>query len=403
MYSDLLRLLYHILSFQCEYFILMIRRDTMRHLSVMIKPASSLCNMRCRYCFYSNISDMRKVRSFGIMSPETSDAMLANIFADLDDGDVLSLAFQGGEPTLAGLPYFDHIVEKVNSLKGGVEVSYAIQTNGLALDDEWCEFLKRNGFLVGLSFDILPENHDADRIDTTGNGTYKRVASAMKLLESYNVDHNVLCTLTNAAARHPKKVWDRIIGSDIRYIQFTPCLDDLDRPGESVYALTPKRYASFYKDIFDRWYDEFISGRYRSVRLFDDLVNLLAFGEETSCGICGRCEPQLVVEADGGVYPCDFYCLDEYRLGSFTDLSMRELFERSAASPVKIRDELPPLCTECAFKAVCGGGCKRMQREVCCTKDDKYCGYRDFLTYAYPRLMSIAKRERKWQDMQPPC
>ncbi len=366
----------------------------MRRISVMVKPASSLCDMRCRYCFYADISDMREVRSYGIMSRDTADMMLANIFSDLDDGDVLSLAFQGGEPTLAGLPYFEHIIEKADELRGGVSVSYAIQTNGISLDDKWCDFFAQNKFLVGLSFDILRESHDTDRIDADGNGTYRRAAAAMKLLERHNADFNILCTLTNRTARHPGKVWDQISKLDIRYIQFTPCLGDLDRPGGSVYALTPKRYASFYKDIFDKWYNEFTSGRYRSVRLFDDLVNLLAFGEETSCGICGRCEPQLVVEADGGVYPCDFYCLDEYRLGSFTDLSVRELFERSAASPSKIRDELPGLCADCAFRAVCGGGCRRMQREVFCTEGDTYCGYRDFLEYAYPRLEIIAERER---------
>ncbi len=371
----------------------------MRNLSVMIKPASSLCNMRCRYCFYADISDMRKVRSFGIMSDETVDLMLANIFTDLDDGDRLSLAFQGGEPTLAGLPWFEHAVRKVNELRGGVEVSYAIQTNGLLLDESWCEFFVRNKFLVGLSFDILPESHDPDRVDADGDGTYKRVLAAMKLLGKYRIDQNVLCTLTNRTARHPGKVWDQISKLDIRYVQFTPCLGELDRPGESVYALTPKRYASFYKDVFDKWYDEFASGRYRSVRLFDDLVNLLAFGTETSCGILGRCEPQLVVEADGGVYPCDFFCLDEYGLGSFTDLTVRELFERSAASPTKFRGELPSFCQKCTFMTICCGGCKRMQREVYCTEGDTYCGYQDFLTYVYPRLAVIAEREREWHRM----
>ena len=125
----------------------------MKQLSVMLKPASSLCNMRCKYCFYADVSSLRDVSSYGLM--KESDAIIANIFRDLERGDILTLAFQGGEPTLAGLPFFQHFVQQVSRYESlGVRVSYALQTNGLLLDDAWCAFLKKHGFLVGLSIGI---------------------------------------------------------------------------------------------------------------------------------------------------------------------------------------------------------------------------------------------------------
>lgn len=89
----------------------------MKHLSVLIKPASSLCNLRCKYCFYANVSSLREVRSYGKMTREIAAAMLENIYRDLEEGDTLTLAFQGGEPTIAGLDYFEYITDVVAQQK----------------------------------------------------------------------------------------------------------------------------------------------------------------------------------------------------------------------------------------------------------------------------------------------
>lgn len=362
----------------------------MKQLSIMIKPASSLCNLRCKYCFYANITSLREVASFGIMKEETTEAMIDHIYADLDDGDRLTLAFQGGEPTLAGLSYYRHLVEYVKKQEKKVAVSYAIQTNGILLDEEWCRFLADNHFLAGISLDLLPEGHDRVRVDEKGAGTYRLVTAAMERLNRYHVEYNVLCTLTNQTARHPRKVWNSLVKLDLSYVQFTPCLDELDHPGESVYALTPERFASFYCGIFDLWYEELQKGRYRSIKLFDDLMQLLASGRVTACGILGNCQPQIIVEADGSAYPCDFYCLDEYRLGSFLEDGVRSIYERSAVSPSKQREPLPKLCFECPFQRICGGGCKRMQREVCLKPGDSFCGYQEFLKCSINRLAEAA-------------
>lgn len=367
----------------------------MKNLSIMIKPASSACNLRCKYCFYADVASHRQIKSFGQMSKDTLEKMLENIHRDLVPGDCISFGFQGGEPTLAGLSYYREFVRIVGKWDGRIRVSCSLQTNGILLDEEWCVFLKENNFLVGISLDILPDCHDFARVDAAGEGTYQKVAAAVRLLQKHGVEHNILCTLTNQIARHPAKVFKQMERLDIRYIQFIPCLDELETPGESPYALTPARFAAFYTQLFRLWEEEYHKGNYRSVKLFDDIVNLLAFGVPTACGIDGICRPQLVVEADGSCYPCDFYCLDPYKTGNLAEQSLREIYESSVNQQfIQRPHERPRLCESCPYTQVCGGGCKRMQRSVCCAPSGSACGYHIFLDEVLPSLQSIAREQR---------
>lgn len=365
----------------------------MKSLNVMIKPASSLCNMRCKYCFYADVSSRREIKSNGIMSDETRDVILNKVETNLDNGDHVQFIFQGGEPTLAGLPFFRDFISIVKKWEKNISVSYALQTNGLLIDEEWCKFLKENRFLVGVSLDILPDCHDEARRDPKGNGTYKRILDSIHLLDKHEVQYNVLCTLTNALARYPQKVWNRLVKLGIKYVQFTPCLDELDEQEHSPYSLSPKRFASFYINMFRFWYDAYMKGDFISIKLFDDIINLMVLGRPTSCGMNGVCQPQLVVEADGSVYPCDFYCLDEYKLGNFLKVSsIAELLnEERVQNFVNRPHSRPQLCNMCPYLAFCGGNCKRMQKEICCSGTDNYCGYRDLLDNCGAELNKIVK------------
>lgn len=366
----------------------------MKTIRMMIKPASSLCDMRCKYCFYADVADTRAVRSFGMMSDATTDLMLHSIKSELDTGDAVAFAFQGGEPTLAGLSFFQRFVEKT-AVWRDIRVSYALQTNGLSLDEEWCAFLKEHRFLVGLSLDLLQDSHDATRVDAKGNGTYRRVCDTMALLKKHGVDFNVLCTLTNDVARHPKQVWNQLVKLNIEYVQFTPCLGELDG-SVSVYALTPERFASFYKQLFALWYADFRVGKRRSIKLFDDVVNQMVLGRPTGCGMNGVCQAQLVIEADGSAYPCDFYCLDEYRMGNITSESVSELLASDGAKAFLARPhQMPRLCKDCRYARFCGGNCKRMQKEICCSADQNTCGYRDFLDACGGTLAQLAENVRR--------
>ena len=366
----------------------------MKNIAIMIKPASSLCNLRCRYCFYHETAKVRSVGSFGVMPEDTVRQVLQNLSRSLSSGDHLSLCFQGGEPTLAGLPWFQQFFTLVKELLPGVHFHAALQTNGMLLSEDWCRFLQKEKVLTGVSLDLLPDVHDYARKDAEGHGTYQAVTKSIRLLEKYRVDYNILCTLTNTLARHPDKVYQVLQSMHIRYVQFTPCLDAGISSGKDPYTLTPERFSSFYLGLLPLWYRELRDGKYRSIKLFDDIVNLLAFGEVNACGLTGSCGPQLVMEADGSAYPCDFYCTDEYRIGSFITDSLETLLAHSAHSPQKIRTPLPKRCTDCPHCALCNGGCKRMQKQVFFTDDTKPCGYRTFLDEALPTFLWLAREER---------
>ena len=83
----------------------------MKHITIMIKPASSLCDMGCTYCFYYDVAASRHVASMGIMARETAEAIIRNVYTDLTAGDSITFAFQGGEPGLAGLDFFVYFTE----------------------------------------------------------------------------------------------------------------------------------------------------------------------------------------------------------------------------------------------------------------------------------------------------
>lgn len=365
----------------------------MRQLSVLIKPASSLCNMRCKYCFYADVSDSREVKSYGIMQKETADAVVKNIFKGLQSGDSITFAFQGGEPTLAGLGFFKDFANTaaLHAQRVNVKISYSLQTNGLLLDDEWCAFFKKHSFLIGLSLDGPAALHNQNRLDAEGAGTFAKTAAAMRLLNTHKVEFNILCVLTAEAARHPQKMWRFILNENIRYIQFIPCLSGLSNKEKSPWALTPQRFFSFYSALAPLWMAEAEKGNYVSVKLFDDIVNLFVRGQITACGINGKCAPQYVIEADGGVYPCDFYVLDENRLGSMADLSIKDAYEKTCQCGfLENRKSLPPLCAGCKYLPACGGGCKRMANAV--YANGGFCGWQKLLDAHGEALCQTGKR-----------
>lgn len=362
----------------------------MKHISVLIKPASSACNLRCEYCFYADVSEKRACTSFGKMNIEVMESMLDHVFMDLEAYDHVTFNFQGGEPTLAGLDYFKAFTSYVAHKQDRQVVHYGIQTNGTLLDDQWCKLFKEHKFLVGLSMDGGKDSHDQYRKDARKQGTYTRVMAAKKRLDAHAIEYNVLCVLTNPLARHPRQVFNFLLEHQIRYIQFIPCLNELDSPDRSVYALTPERFASFYKGLYPLWEQECRKGNYLHVSFFDHHLQLFANGTVGTCGMIGQCQLQYVIEADGSVYPCDFFVLDEWCIGNITEHRLSEL-ARSQQAGCFIQDK-PPLskyCTACTHKEMCNGGCKRM-KEACYVNDkESYCGYQDFLDQYLARLLRL--------------
>ena len=363
-------------------------------LSLLIKPASGNCNMRCRYCFYADELDNREIRSYGKMSVDT---MRTIVDKAMEYGDYeCTIAFQGGEPTLAGLDFYRDLVAYVTAHENPkkLKIHYALQTNGYLINEEWAAFLGENHFLVGVSLDGLKEIHDRYRLDAAGKGTYQRVISAIRLLEKHQVEYNILTVVTAATARNGQKIYNYFKKNHFGYQQYIECLDPIgEEPGQHEYSLTPEKYGEFLKSMFDAWYLDMRSGTYVYNRYFENLMMIMAGQQPESCNMRGVCGKQWVFEADGSVYPCDFYALDQWRLGNIQENSFEEMDEkRDGLGFIQWSMRQQEDCQKCRWFGLCRNGCRRNREPVTVehTNRNYFCkSYQMFFEYAYPRLEEI--------------
>lgn len=362
----------------------------MKNISLLIKPASSLCNINCSYCFYNTIAQEREVTSYGIMTPEVTEELVKKTL-EFSNGGECTFAFQGGEPTLAGLAFFKKFIDylKKYNVKNS-KVNLSLQTNGMTINEEWAKFLKEHDFLVGLSLDGPAKIHNFNRKDKNGKGTFNKVLKTKKLFDKYKIDYNTLIVVDDNVAKNIKEIYDFFKKERVKFTQYIPCLDPLKscNPRERK-RLSSNKYAFFLKKLFDLWYKDIKKGNYVSIRYFNDLINIINTGEGTSCDMKGRCSIQNVIEADGSVYPCDFYVYDEWKLGDILTNTFEEIVKSNTANRF-INDsfDMADRCKICQWRNICRGECRRRRENL--QNLNNYCeAYKDFFSYAANRLVEI--------------
>lgn len=281
----------------------------------------------------------------------------------------------------------------------GLQVHNAFQTNGLLIDEAWCRFLAENNFLVGVSIDGIQEVHDAYRHDKKGGATYERIVRAMELMDSCGVEYNILTVVNQRTIEHIKEIYKEYRKRGWNYQQYIACLDPLEEGHQKTeYAITAENYGVFLNKLFDLWYKDWKKNRQPYIRQFENYISLLLGYPPEACDQRGVCGVQYVVEADGGAYPCDFYMLDEYRLGNFNEQKVAEMDEkRKEKEFIKRSRKLDPACTKCSYYSLCRGGCQRHRDLV--TGADVYrnhlcAGYKMFFEHCEGRLKEIAKTVR---------
>ena len=363
-------------------------------LSLLIKPASSLCNLDCHYCFYHDVAENRATPSHGIMSDEVLETLVSKALAQAEGS--CTFAFQGGEPTVAGLSFFRRLISLQRQYNDRrLTIHNAIQTNGIAIDREWADFLARNRFLVGISLDGPRDVHDANRVDARDRGSFDRVMAAIGHLRAAGADFNILSVVTGWSARHAEKIYRFFRKEGYAYLQFIPCLDPLgEAPGGRPFSLTSERYGTFLIALFDLWKADALRGDPVSIRWFDNLAGMYLGAPPEACGMSGRCSCQFVVEADGSVYPCDFYVLDGWRAGSVMTDDF-DVIRQSEPARRFIADSLhaDPACGACPWKNLCRGGCRRDREPFVdgMPGPNRFCeAYRRFFAYAAPGLRQVA-------------
>ncbi len=353
---------------------------------MLVKPVSGACNMSCDYCFYKNHPGHER----GVMTRDTVDALVKAAFEYATAP--VSFAFQGGEPSLAGLEFYEYFLNAVKrENRSSLPVYWSIQTNGYKPDKSFCEFIAENKFLVGISLDGHGALHNAFRHSVSGEDTYSEVLRGIDAYRRAGAEVNILSVVTAEMCREPGFVWRELEKLGLPCLQFIPCLDS---PGGENYSPTSEQYENFLVKTFDCWTEHIRRGDYISVRLFDNFISLALGYPCELCSSAGGCTNQFVVEADGSVYPCDFYVEDRYFLGNVGNSSVDEL-NRAASCFIESRPKIPDGCRKCRWKTFCGGGCRR---ELNSEGKFRYCrAYENFFARREAVICEIAKLAKKGQ------
>ncbi|MFQ9246968.1 MAG: radical SAM/SPASM domain-containing protein [Clostridium paraputrificum] len=361
-----------------------------RNLSVMVKPSSSKCNLKCKYCFYNSIADEREVSDYGFLSEEALEVVV-NRIDEYCDGGFCNMGFQGGEPMLIGLDFYKKLVELTSSKK--TKFNFMIQTNGTLITEEFAKFFYDNKFLVGISLDGNKDMHDLNRVNHSQNGSFKEVMKGISLLKKYNVNFNILVVVTRALSKKIESCYKFLRENDFNYIQFIPFIEALEDCNNNNlnFHITSKQYEDYIKKLFDMWYEDVSKGKMVSIRYFDNILGLFLGQDYEACDMRGICSCQHIIESDGRVYPCDFYTYEKYSIGNIFDESFDNMHEKEITRNFIIESvSKDKKCETCKYRALCRGGCKRYRAT---TKDNRYmfceANYK-FFEYSYDRFRELA-------------
>jgi uncharacterized protein len=333
--------------------------------NLVLKPHGPICNLDCQYCFY-----LKKEQLYPDAHFRMSDELLENYtqqYIESQRAPLINFIWQGGEPTLMGLDFYRKAVAHQQKYrKPGMRIENAFQTNGVLLDDAWCQFFKEQNFLIGISIDGPRHLHDLYRLDKGGHGSFERVVRAINLLKKHQVEFNTLTCVHAGNATFGAEVYTFLrdeIGT--RFMQFIPIVEqEAPTAAPDTRKLTSRsvsgpQYGRFMSDIFDEWVRHDIGQVY--VQSFD--AALAAWNRERS-GLCvleETCGLGLAMEFNGDVYSCDHFVEPNYRLGNITEQPLGSL----VASPAQFQfgqaklTNLPAYCRECEVRFACHGGCPK--------------------------------------------
>ena len=367
--------------------------------SILVKPAGPDCVMDCTYCFYLNKSSLHPETDIHRMSEAVLERMMRR-FLEQPAPD-LSIGWQGGEPSLMGLPFFEKAVAFEEKFGSGKTVSNGIQTNGLLLDRKWARFFKKYKFLVGLSIDGPEHIHDRYRRTRGGGGTWERVSGSARMLLNEGVPVNALTVITDYSVVYPDDIYDHHRQLGLDFMQFIPCVetDPANSNRAAHFSVDADAYGTFLCRIFDRWRADFINGvPGTSVRFFESLLFSYAGFSPPDCTLCETCGSYLVVEHDGDVFSCDFFVEPAWRLGNVMNDRLSDLFRSARQKEFgKRKAQLPLSCKECPWLYLCHAGCpKDRMRDPCDGGISHFCGsYRKFFEHADAELKNITAEWRR--------
>ena len=372
-----------------------------REFQVFVKPIGSICNLDCHYCYYLKKEHLYPEGESFRMPDDILEAYIAQ-HIDASPETVIRFSWHGGEPTVLGLDYFRRIVELQRKHKSpNQRIVNGIQTNGTLLDEEWCLFLAKMSFAVGLSLDGPPEMHDQHRVTKDGKPTHEQTMRGYKLLQEHEVYTEVLCVVNAHNVRFPLQVYRFFKQINAQYITFLPMVEpQQDAKGGVCHISVPaEAWGTFLCTVFDEWRDRDI-GKVK-VQIFEEATRTAFNQEHSLCIFRPTCGDIPVIEHNGDFYSCDHYVDVQHRLGNIEDTPLVELLESPAQREfgrAKL-ETLPRYCLECEVRAMCNGGCPK--NRFINTQDGEpglnyLCeGYRRFFNHCRPFVSEVAALWRR--------
>lgn len=349
---------------------------------VMTKPIGPICNLDCTYCYYLHKEELYPKGNKWKMNDDCLESYIRQYIDAQPAGTrEVTFAWQGGEPTLMGLPFFERCVEiQKKSARRGMKITNTLQTNGILLDDDWCRFLLKHGFLIGLSIDGPAELHDAYRVDHQGNGSHAAVIAAMRKLKKFGVDFNALVVVNRMNGDHGARIYRYLRDTGCRFMQFIPIVErsGVGRHAEtsatharsdvafasaadavSSRSVLPEQFGKFLCSVFDEWICSDVGRVF--VQIFDQALSAWVGVEPSLCVFRQTCGRALAMEHNGDVYSCDHFVEPDYLLGNLNVVSLEDLVNsgRQQEFGDAKRNSLPQYCVECEVLHACNGECPK--------------------------------------------
>jgi len=373
-----------------------------KHLdSILIKPAGPDCNMNCTYCFYLKKSELFPDTKVHRMKEETLEEVTRQFLAQpLRE---LSFSWQGGEPTLMGLPFFQKAVDLQQKYGHGQIVGNGLQTNGYLINEKWAEFLNTYKFLIGLSLDGPEHVHDKYRFLGNGKGSWSRVVKSAKLLLDAGVAVNAISVVNDYSVRFPQEIYDYFKNLGLEYMQFIPCVEADPKKSSRLasFSVSAQAYGTFLCTLFDLWLADFKDGKpTTSIRFFDSVFYGYVGMPPPECTLLEKCGNYVVVEYNGDVFSCDFFVEESWRLGSVLSGSLIDMLNSKQQNVFgEKKKSLPKECSDCRWLHHCRGGCTKDRIRDPQARELSHCcsAYKMFFQHADIHLQKIASA---WKSEQ---
>ncbi|MFX0021704.1 MAG: anaerobic sulfatase maturase [Candidatus Hermodarchaeota archaeon] len=363
--------------------------------SLLIKPVSADCNLRCNYCFY--IDHLKEVEKKPRMSDRVLETMISS-YLKTNQNNHFSFGWQGGEPTLLGLDFWEKVIhlQKKYAPKGAV-ISNGLQTNGTLITENIAKFFGEYKFLLGVSLDGPADLHDYYRKTIGQTPSHNLVMRGIEILRRYNVEFNILILVSNVNVKKASEVYSYLKNRGFNYHQYIPCVEYDEFGNPQAFSINGEEWGTFLCEIFDLWKKEDINRI--SIRLFDSILEYLVYGKYNVCHMGSDCCQYFVVEYNGNIYPCDFYVRDDLLLGNL----LQDKWEEILNSPTylqfgKNKSSWNQTCKKCSYLNLCHGDCQKFRLgnqqnsrilSVLCE------GWKKFYTYALHQLKLIAQNIKK--------